>query len=53
MAMSMTKIRAFIAGVVAVFVLILFAAFATSAMGMNVPGLSAISDALGFPQGEE
>ncbi len=52
MAMSMTKIRGFLAGVVAVIVLVLFAAFATSVMGMDVPGLSAIADALGMPRGE-
>jgi len=49
MAISSTKIRSFIGGVVAVIVLILGASFATSALGWTIPGLSHIADALGFP----
>lgn len=44
----MTKIRGFIAAVVAVVLLIVFAAFVTAAMDMNVPILRDIAAAIGF-----
>ena len=47
MAVSMVKIRAFIGGVVAVVVLIGFAALATTAMGMNIPFLRDIAAIFG------
>jgi hypothetical protein len=49
MAISSTKVRGFIAAVFAVTVLILGGAFATSALGWTIPGLSHIAEALGMP----
>jgi hypothetical protein len=44
----MTKVRGFIAAVVAIVLLIVFAAIVTSSMDMNVPVLQDIADAIGF-----
>lgn len=46
--MPMHKIRAFIAGVVAVVLVVLLAAFGTAALGIRVPLLSNITDAFGM-----
>ncbi len=44
----MTKVRGFIATTVAIVLIVLLAAVATSALGMRVPILSNIADALGL-----
>lgn len=46
--LAMTKIRAFIAGVVAVVLLVVFAAFTARVLGWHVPILTAITDRFGF-----
>lgn len=46
--MPIHKIRAFIAGVFAVVLVILLAAFGTAAVGIRVPILSSITDAFGM-----
>ncbi len=46
--MKMTKVRGFLAAVAAIVLLIVFAAFATAKMDVNVPVLRDISSALGF-----
>lgn len=46
--MRKTQIRAFIGTVFAIVVLIVFAAIAASAMGMDIPILRNISSALGM-----
>ncbi len=43
-----TKVRAFIGAVFAIVVLVLFAAVATSMLGMEVPVLSGIAGAIGM-----
>lgn len=47
MAAKITKIRSFIAGVAALALVVLLAAFALAAMNIRVPVLSAITDAFG------
>ena len=49
MAMSATKVRGFIAAVVAILCLVFGGAFATSVLGWTIPGLSHIAEALNFP----
>jgi hypothetical protein len=46
--MSKVKIRAFSMAVVAVAILVVFAAIAAKVMGYDVPGLSAITNAIGM-----
>ena len=49
---SRTRIRSFIAGIVAIVVVLVFASFVTTSMGMEIPGLSNIADMLGFAADE-
>lgn len=49
--MTRTKIRAFIAGLITVIVLILFAAVASRMLGYDLPILGAIADMIGIQAG--
>ncbi len=50
--LSMVKIRGFIAGVVAIILIILLAAIGTAVMGIDVPGLSTIAEFFGVEVAE-
>ena len=52
MAVSGVKVRAFFGAVFAVIVLILFASFATTSLGMNIPILRDIGAAIGATPSE-
>jgi len=51
--MTRTKIRAFIAGLITVIVLILFAAVGSRMLGYDLPVLGGIADMLGIPVGAQ
>lgn len=46
--MSKTKVRAFIAAVITIIVLTVFASFAARSLGYDIPGLNRIPAALGM-----
>ncbi|MBX7257492.1 MAG: hypothetical protein K1Y02_14105 [Candidatus Hydrogenedentes bacterium] len=48
MALRKTQINAFFGSLFAIIVLVVFAAIAAAVMGKRIPGLSAISDAMGI-----
>ena len=50
--MSMVKIRGFIAGVVAILLVIVLASIGSAVMGMDIPGLSTIAGYFGVEVAE-
>ncbi len=48
-----TKMQAFFGSVIALIVLVVFAAVAAAKTGNNIPGLNLITDAMGIPVSAE
>ena len=50
--MRKTKVRETVATIIIIVIVVIVAAIGCKALGYNVPGLSAITDALGMGNGE-